>query len=129
MTETSTKSGAPGPNFLPRIETATYDAQGNQIRPAAASERPYEDRQRRPDDKEAMEGQRPIAIHALEHLVSSDKGVMMLRQLLRRQLDALAAGRDPINVVRDPARNHAIETHAWNSVYVGEAVAAPRALE
>ena len=121
--------GAPGPHFRPRIETATYDAQGNQIRPAAASERPYEDRQRRPDDKEAMEGQRPIAIHALEHLASSDKGVMMLRQLLRRQLDALAAGRDPINVVRDPARNHNIETHAWNSVYVGEAVAAPRALE
>jgi hypothetical protein len=77
------------------------------IRPAAAAERPYEDRQRRPDDKEAMEGQRPVAIHALEHPVSSDKGVRMLRQMLRRQLDALAAGRDTINVVRDSPANHA----------------------
>jgi nitrite reductase/ring-hydroxylating ferredoxin subunit len=117
--------GQPDPHFRLRIETTTYDAAGNQIRPAAAAERPYEDRQRRPDDKEAMEGQRPIAIHALEHLVSSDKGVIMLRHLLRRQLEALAAGRDPINVVRDPAQNHAIETHAWNTVIVGEPGLAP----
>jgi nitrite reductase/ring-hydroxylating ferredoxin subunit len=121
--------GEPDPHFRPRIETTTYDAEGNQIRPAALAERPYEDRQRRPDDKEAMEGQRPIAIHALEHLVSSDKGVMMLRQLLRRQLDALAAGRDPINVVRDPAQNDAIETHAWNTVTVGAPGLAPAAAE
>jgi hypothetical protein len=112
--------GQPDPTFRLRIETTTYDANGNEIRPGAAKQRPYEDRQRRPDDKEAQEGQRPIAIHALEHPVSSDKGVLMLRGLLKRELTAIQEGRDPINVLRDPARNHAIETHAWNSVIASQ---------
>ena len=30
----------------------------------------YEDRQRKPDDLEAQEGQRTIAVHALENLAS-----------------------------------------------------------
>ncbi len=112
--------GQPDPTFHLRIETTTYDASGNEIRPGAAAQRPYEDRQRRPDDKEAQEGQRPIAIHALEHLVSSDRGVLMLRGLLQRELAAIQEGRDPMNVLRDSARNHAIETHAWNSVIASQ---------
>jgi hypothetical protein len=36
------------------------------IRPGSFLKRSYEERQRKPDDLEAQEGQRPIAIHALE---------------------------------------------------------------
>ena len=36
--------------------------------------------------------QRPIAIHALEHLTYCDKGVAMLRRLLRRNIRKVAAG-------------------------------------
>jgi hypothetical protein len=35
----------------------------------------HEDRQRKPDDLEAQEGKRAIAVHALENLASSDTGI------------------------------------------------------
>jgi hypothetical protein len=77
---------------------------------------PYEERQRKPDDMEAQEGQRPIAVHALEHLVPADKGIALLRRRLREQLKRIEAGEDPINIVRDPAQNQRITTNAWNTV-------------
>jgi hypothetical protein len=53
------------------------------IRPGSVLTRKYEDRQRKPDDLEAQEGQRPIAVHALENLGTSDTGITMLRQTTR----------------------------------------------
>ena len=44
----------------------------------------YESKQRAPGDWEAQAGQRPIAIHALEHRASTDAGVTLLRQMLRQ---------------------------------------------
>src|SRR5262247_4300142 len=46
--------------------------------PAADS---HEASQRRPGDYEAQVGQRPVAIHGLEHLGATDRGVIMFRQL------------------------------------------------
>jgi len=57
--------------------------------------RPYEERQRIPGDYDAQTSQRPIAIHALENLTRSDRGVAMLRQLLRREIRRIADGHDP----------------------------------
>jgi phenylpropionate dioxygenase-like ring-hydroxylating dioxygenase large terminal subunit len=82
--------------------------------------RPYEDKQRCPDDMEAQESQRPIAVHALENLALSDSGIVMLRKSLREAIKAVERGEDPQNIVRDPAANHSIETHAWNTVTVPE---------
>ena len=48
-----------------------------------------------PNDVEAMVGQGVIAKHSEEHLVTSDKGIVMLRRLLQAQLQAVAEGRDP----------------------------------
>ena len=96
------------------------------IRPGSVLERSYEERQRKPDDLEAQEGQRPIAIHALENLAHSDTGIVMLRRLLREQLKRIVDGLDPINVVRDPAANRRIPTHAWNTILTpAEAAAIP----
>jgi phenylpropionate dioxygenase-like ring-hydroxylating dioxygenase large terminal subunit len=55
----------------------------------------YEVSQRRPGDYEAQVGQRPIAIHALEHLGTTDRGVIMLRQRIRRGIRAVQAGHAP----------------------------------
>ena len=41
------------------------------------------ERQRFPADYDAQSSQRPIAIHALEHLASTDRGVIMLRRIVR----------------------------------------------
>ncbi len=55
-----------------------------------------------PGDYEAQVGQGPITLHAEEHLASSDRGIAMLRRLLRRQVRAVAEGRDPAGVSYDP---------------------------
>jgi phenylpropionate dioxygenase-like ring-hydroxylating dioxygenase large terminal subunit len=58
--------------------------------------------QRHPGDYEAQVGQGAITVHSEEHFAQSDRGVVMVRRMLADQLDALAAGRDPIGVSFDP---------------------------
>src|SRR5919201_302597 len=48
-----------------------------------SDDRPYADRQRHPADYDAQSSQRTIAVHALEHLGSTDRGVIMLRRIVR----------------------------------------------
>jgi 5,5'-dehydrodivanillate O-demethylase len=60
-------------------------------------------------DGMAWETQGPMADRSKEHLASSDKGVVMLRQLLRIQLEKIKKGEDPIGVIRDPEKNKMIE--------------------
>lgn len=60
-----------------------------------------EEHQRFPGDYEAQVGQGAITWHSEENLTSTDQGVAMLRRLLRRQVDAVAKGGDPIGVVFD----------------------------
>jgi hypothetical protein len=55
----------------------------------------YEAGQRQPGDYEAQVSQRPIAIHGLEHLGATDRGVMMFRNLMRRGIRAVQTGVDP----------------------------------
>lgn len=55
-----------------------------------------------PDDWEAIVGQGGITLHSEEHLASSDKGVVMLRRVLRKQLDAIRDGSDPAALCFDP---------------------------
>jgi phenylpropionate dioxygenase-like ring-hydroxylating dioxygenase large terminal subunit len=50
--------------------------------------RSYEEQQRQPGDYEVQVSQRPIAIHALENRVTSDRGVTRLRRLLRERVRA-----------------------------------------
>jgi phenylpropionate dioxygenase-like ring-hydroxylating dioxygenase large terminal subunit len=62
----------------------------------------YEAGQRRPADYEAQVSQRPIAIHGLEHLGATDRGVSMFRNQLRRGIRAVRADHDPAGLLRDP---------------------------
>ena len=55
----------------------------------------YEDSQRHPDDLEAQVSQRPIVIHALENLATTDRGIVLLRQLLKESVRAVERGEDP----------------------------------
>jgi nitrite reductase/ring-hydroxylating ferredoxin subunit len=57
--------------------------------------------QRMPGDYECQVSQGRISYHSEEHLTSSDKGVSMLRQMLRRQVETVAAGGNPVGA--DPA--------------------------
>ena len=60
-----------------------------------------DERRARPNDYEAQVGQGPITLHSEEHLALSDQGIVMLRRLLRRQIQAIADGNDPIGVSFD----------------------------
>jgi phenylpropionate dioxygenase-like ring-hydroxylating dioxygenase large terminal subunit len=61
----------------------------------------YETGQRQPGDYEAQVSQRPIAIHGLEHIGATDRGVMMFRNQTRRGIRAVQAGCDPAGLCRD----------------------------
>ena len=56
----------------------------------------------------AWVGQGAIADRGEEHLATSDAGVVMLRKRLFDDLTAVAEGRDPRALIRDPARNHRV---------------------
>jgi len=60
-----------------------------------------EEHQRFPGDYEAQVGQGPITVHSEEHFGQSDRGILMLRRVLQAELEAVAAGRDPIGVSFD----------------------------
>ena len=74
-----------------------------------------EEHHRMPGDKEAQVSQGPIAIHANEHLATSDRGVIMTRTMLKRAIDAVAGGEDPAGILRDPAHD-VVATIAGNAV-------------
>ena len=60
------------------------------------------ERQKFPSDWEAQEGQGAITLHSEERLGASDKGIIMLRKLIRKQIRIVRDGGDPIGVVFDP---------------------------
>lgn len=107
------ENGQPKKGWKPGTDTRTALRPGSTTNPLS-----YEQRQRRPDDREAQEGQRPIAVHALEKLATSDRGIVMLRRKLREQIKAVKDNKDPTNVVRDPDLNRAIPTRSWNTILV-----------
>jgi 5,5'-dehydrodivanillate O-demethylase oxygenase subunit len=56
-------------------------------------------------DRIAQESQGPIADRSREYLGTSDEGLIMLRRTLRDSIRAVAEGRDPFGVIRDPEKN------------------------
>ena len=66
--------------------------------------------------EEAVEGQGPIAIHGLEHLVTSDRGVLMFRNILRQAIEAVERGEDPKGIFRNSAEASFVATTAGSTV-------------
>jgi hypothetical protein len=77
-------------------------------------ERPYDQRQRVPGDFDAQVSQRPIAVHALEHLGTTDRGVSMLRQMVRKGIRAVGNDREPDCMRGEPGK--VIATYCSDSV-------------
>ena len=57
-----------------------------------------------PGDWEAQGSQGAVTQHSEESLASSDRGVVMLRSLLRQMVDDVEAGRDPMNAADESLR-------------------------
>jgi len=56
-------------------------------------------------DHMARETQGPIADRTRERLTSSDRGVILLREVMMREIAKLQQGQDPMGVIRDPRQN------------------------
>jgi 5,5'-dehydrodivanillate O-demethylase oxygenase subunit len=76
----------------------------------------------------AWETQGPIADRMHERLSSSDRGIVMLREVMFREMKKVQQGKDPMGVVRDPARNPFIDTHLMESIQQRVQDRAPRAV-
>ncbi len=77
--------------------------------------RSYEERQRQPGDYEVQVSQRPIAVHALEHRVTSDRGVTRLRRLLRERVRAHRdSGEAPLPTLNEADQ---VATYCQDTVY------------
>jgi 5,5'-dehydrodivanillate O-demethylase len=50
-----------------------------------------------------------IADRTRETLGNADRGIVLYRRLLLEQIEHIRAGRDPLGVIRDPAKNQLIE--------------------
>ena len=57
-------------------------------------------------DRMAIEQQGVIADRANEHLGASDGGIILMRRMMREAMAAVAAGKDPAFVIRDPAKQN-----------------------
>ncbi len=66
--------------------------------------RPYEERQRTPGDDDAQISQRPIAVHALENLAYTDRGVIKTRNQIRDGIRAVQRGESPPGVTFDEGK-------------------------
>jgi len=100
----------------------------------------YADPQKTPDgeykmdtffsqDKMAWETQGAIADRSAERLGYSDRGIVMVRELIKQQIDLVQEGGDPIGLVWDPARNECIELEAMTSERDTGGSARPRGAE
>lgn len=57
-----------------------------------------------PGDWEIQKSQGPITLHSEERLATSDRGVVMLRRLLKQQIKIVQEGGDPAGVAFDPEK-------------------------
>lgn len=57
-------------------------------------------------DRMAVEQQGVIADRPNEHLGVSDGGIVQMRRMMKDSLAAIELGRDPLCVIRDPAKQH-----------------------
>jgi 5,5'-dehydrodivanillate O-demethylase len=65
-------------------------------------------------DSLAWETQGAIVDRTQEHLGYSDRGIVLLRRLLKEQIEIVRNGGDPMGVIRDPAKNAIIELESVN---------------
>jgi 5,5'-dehydrodivanillate O-demethylase len=79
-------------------------------------------------DHMAWETQGPICDRTQERLTSSDRGIVMLREVMMREMKKVRQGADPMGVVRDAARNPLIDTHLTESIEQIGGDRAPRAV-
>ena len=79
------------------------------------------EQQLQPGDYEAQVSQRSIAVHGMEHLGATDRGITMFRRQIRRGIRAVQDGRDPGTLVPDESER--LSTYCNDTVVYAPAAA------
>ena len=75
--------------------------------------RTWEERKLHPSDAEAVEGMGPISHHKNEHLMPTDKGILLYRRHIRKLINDLKNGKkmpQPQQVPGEPVRTNGQDT-------------------
>ena len=67
-------------------------------------------------DHMGWETQGPISDRTCERLATADRGIVMLREMMKREIEKVQKGLDPIGVVRNPAQNSLLDTKLSESL-------------
>jgi len=81
-----------------------------------------------PQDHMAWETQGPIADRTRERLTSSDRGIVLLREVMMREMKKVQEGLDPMGIIRHPGQNPMVDTHLMESIAQVAQSRAPRAV-
>jgi 5,5'-dehydrodivanillate O-demethylase oxygenase subunit len=65
-------------------------------------------------DSMAWETQGPITDRTQEHLGAADRGIVILRKLLRDQIEIVRNGGEPMGIIRDPDKNRILHIDVIN---------------
>jgi 5,5'-dehydrodivanillate O-demethylase len=68
-------------------------------------------------DHMGWETQGPISDRTCERLATADRGIVMLREMMKREIEKVQKGLDPIGVMRDPAQNSILDTKLSESLH------------
>ena len=84
-------------NFGERGDPIEYNNQEGfeRIEAGEIANRSFEEKQKSPGDAEAVEGMGSISTHKGEHLMPTDRGVMVYRRRIRNLIKSLEEGHDP----------------------------------
>ena len=103
-----------------RLRHYTEDEWNSDNRPPVltfgqAGDREYEEGQRQPGDYEAqMSIHWGMSRHGLEHLATTDRGVIMFRSMIRQGIQNVKEGQDPKGLSREAGK--VVRTYANNTV-------------
>ena len=65
----------------------------------------------------AWETQGSLTDRSREHLGTSDRGILILRKLLKEQIEIVARGGEPIGVLRNPDKNRIIDLDVYHEPF------------
>ncbi len=68
-------------------------------------------------DALAWEAQGELTDRSQEHLAGADRGVILLRRVIREQIDAVRRGEDPLGVIRDASENEMIDLDVYHEPF------------
>ena len=102
-------------NFGERCDPLKYNSQEGceLIEQGEVINRTWEERKLHPSDAEAVEGMGPISHHKNEHLMPTDKGILLYRRHIRKLINDLKNGKkmpQPQQVPGEPVRTNGQDT-------------------